>query len=224
MLKKRIWIVILAAFILMPGASGNAESLFDPKGVNLFTDLRAQTIGDIVFIVVSEAVSTSSEAKTDGSKEVAFKGGAKVEGFFEDLLGFPAVIEPLKSMSIDPSEEFKASGKTSSKGSFITRITATVVDVLPNGYFVIEGKRAITINDDSETMVLCGTIRPTDISADNTISSQMMADVEISYTGRGQIAERQKAGLFTELFNFLFLQKYWCLTILFGSYLSTSCS
>jgi flagellar L-ring protein precursor FlgH len=189
---------------MLCGSVSRAESLFDAKGASLFVDLRAHTIGDIVFIVVNERTTTSSEAKTDGSKEVGFSGGLKVEGFFDSLLGFPSAIEPIKNLDIDPSEEFKASGKTSNKGSFTTTISATVVDILPNGNFVIEGQRGITINDDTETMILRGTIRPTDISADNTISSQMMADIEMTYTGRGQIAERQKAGLFTELFNFLF--------------------
>jgi flagellar L-ring protein precursor FlgH len=200
---KMIW-PGLVIFILLLGTSGYAESLFDPGGVDLFTDLRARTIGDIVFILVNERTTTSSEAATDGSKEVGFKGGVKVEGFFDALLDFPSVIEPLKNLDIDPSEEFKASGKTTSRGSFTTRITATVVDILPNGNFVIEGKRSITINDDTETMILRGTIRPTDISSDNTIDSQSIADAEITYTGRGQIAERQKGGLLTELFNFLF--------------------
>lgn len=205
MLKiKHIVAVAIAIPILMCGSSGNAESLFDARGVNLFTDLRAQVIGDIVFIAVNERTNASSSASTDGSKEIGLSGGLKVEGFFESLLGFPSVIEPLKNLDIDPSEEFKASGKTSNQGSFTTTITATVVDILPNGNFVIEGKRSITINDDTEEMVLRGTIRPTDISANNTISSLMMADVEMTYTGRGQMAERHKSGLFTELFNFLF--------------------
>jgi flagellar L-ring protein precursor FlgH len=195
-----IWVVL----ILMFGTSGSAESLFDPAGADLFTDLRARNIGDIVFIVVSEQTTSSSEAKTDGSKEVEIKGGLRVEGFFDELFGFPAAIEPIKALDIDPEEEFKASGKTSNRGTFTTRITATVIDILPNGNFVIEGKRSITINEDTEAMILRGTIRPTDISAANTISSQLLADVDIIYTGRGQIADRQKGGLFTELFNFLF--------------------
>jgi flagellar L-ring protein precursor FlgH len=202
--KAKMMLLLWVIFILAVGTSGSAESLFDPAGVNLFTDLKAQTIGDIVFIVVNERTTTSSEAATDGSKEIGLSGGLKVTGFFEDLLGLPAVIEPLEALDIDPSEDFKASGKTSAKGSFTTTITATVTDILPNGNFVIEGKRGITINDDTEEMILRGTIRPVDISASNTVSSQQMADIEISYTGRGAIAERQKAGLFTELFNFLF--------------------
>lgn len=191
-------------FILCLGASANAESLYDPKGVNLITDLKARAIGDIVFIVVQETTTSTSEAKTDGSKQIDIKGGAKVTGFFEDLLGFPNVIEPLESMKINPGESSKSSGSTSNKGSIATRITATVIDVLPNGNLVIEGKRAITINADTEAMKIVGTIRPSDIGADNTIRSQLIADTEISYTGRGQLAERQKSGLFTKLFNFLF--------------------
>ena len=206
MASSRIKLIWLFCLLLIPliGSNGSAESLYDPKGVNLFTDLKAQAIGDIVFILVEERTTTSSEAKTDGKKEIGIKGGLKVTGFFEDLLGFPNVIEPVEDIDIDPSEEFKSSGKTTSKGTFTSRITATVIEILPNGNFVIEGNRAITINDDTETMTVIGTIRPWDIGSDNTIRSQLIADVEISYTGRGQVGDRQKAGLFTQLFNFLF--------------------
>lgn len=203
-LRSKLILLMCSMLILLLGTSGSGESLYEPGGSSLFTDLKAQVIGDIVFILVEENTTSTSEAKTDGSKEISMKGGLKVTGFFEDLLGFPAVIEPLESMDIDPAEEFKASGKTSTKGTFKSRITATVIDILPNGNLVIEGKRTIKINDDTEAMMIIGTIRPWDIGADNTIASQLVADVEISYTGRGQIAERQKAGLLTELFNFFF--------------------
>ena len=203
-MKTKLIFLLCLVFILCMGASGNAESLYDPKGVNIITDLKARAIGDIVFIVVEERTTTTSEANTGGSKQVDIKGGLQVKGFFEDLLGFPNVIEPLESMKINPNEAFKSSGQTSNKGTFTTRIAATVIDVLPNGNFVIEGKRAITINADTETMKIVGTVRPTDIAPDNTIKSQLIADTEMSYTGRGQLAQRQKSGLFTKLFNFLF--------------------
>ncbi len=203
-IRVKLILLLTSVFVLMPGTPGRSESLYDPGGADIFTDLKAHQIGDIVFIVVEEKTTSTSEAQTDGGKEINMQGGAKVTGFFEDLLGFPAVIEPLESMNINPSEEFKASGATSTKGTFTSRITATVIDILPNGNLVIEGKRAITINDDTETMTIIGTIRPCDVDAENSIVSQMLADVEISYTGRGQIAERQKAGLLTQLFNFIF--------------------
>jgi len=202
--KTKLIVLLSLLFTLCLAASVNADSLYDPKGVSIFVDLKARAIGDIVFITIQETTTSTSEAKTDGSKQIDIKGGAKVTGFFEDLLGFPGVIEPLESMTINPNESSKSSGSTSNKGSISTRITATVIDVLPNGNLVIEGKRAITINADTETMKIVGTIRPSDIAADNTIRSQLIADTEISYTGRGQLAERQKAGLFTKLFNFLF--------------------
>jgi flagellar L-ring protein precursor FlgH len=202
--KPKLILLMCSMLLMILGTSASGESLYDPSGANLFADLKAQTIGDILFILVEENTTSTSEAKTDGSKGINMQGGAKVTGFFETLLGLPEVIEPLESLNVNPQEEFKASGATSTKGTFKSRITATVIDILPNGNMVIEGKRTIKINDDTESMVIIGTIRPWDIGADNTIRSQMIADVEISYTGRGQIAERQKAGLLTKLFNFIF--------------------
>ena len=99
---KPFWLLSIL-LILIIGSSGNAESLYDPKGASLFTDLKAQAIGDIVFILIEERTTTSSEAETDASKEIDIQGGLKVTGFFEDLLGFPNEIEPiLESIKLAP--------------------------------------------------------------------------------------------------------------------------
>ena len=203
--KKSIrTMVLIPILVLILAGAVYADSLFDPAGVTLFTDFRAANIGDILFILIEERTITTSEAKTNAKKEIEITGGTKVTGFFEDLLGFPNVIEPLEEIDIDPSEEFKALGKTSNKGVFTAQITATVIEILPNGNFVIEGKRSIAVNDDTEELTITGTIRAVDIDANNAISSRLMADVSLGYTGRGDIAARQKAGIFTQLFNFIF--------------------
>ena len=48
--KPKLILIMCSMFLLIPGTSASGESLYDPSGVNLFTDLKAQTIGDIVFI------------------------------------------------------------------------------------------------------------------------------------------------------------------------------
>ena len=85
-MKTKLIFLLCLVSILWIVASASAESLYDPRGVSIFTDLKARAIGDIVFIVVQETTTSTSEAKTDGSKQIDIKGGAQVKGFFEDLL------------------------------------------------------------------------------------------------------------------------------------------
>jgi len=42
--------------------------------------------------------------------------------------------------------------------------------------------------------VLTGTVRSRDVSSDNTVSSALVADARINYSGKGVISDRQKPG------------------------------
>jgi Flagellar basal body L-ring protein len=69
-----------------------------------------------------------------------------------------------------------------------------VVDVIPNGNLLIEGRRNVKVNNEDQVIVLTGTVRGRDISADNTVNSALIADARISYSGKGVISDRQKPG------------------------------
>jgi flagellar L-ring protein precursor FlgH len=73
-------------------------------------------------------------------------------------------------------------------------ITARIINVLPNGNLMIEGRRNIKVNNEDQEIMLEGTIRPRDISPNNTVNSIYVADARISYSGRGIISDRQSPG------------------------------
>ena len=73
-------------------------------------------------------------------------------------------------------------------------MTARVIDVLPNGNMLIEGRRNIKVNNEDQEIILEGTVRPRDIGADNVVNSIYIADARISYSGRGIISDRQSPG------------------------------
>ena len=55
----------------------------------------------------------------------------------------------------------------------------------------------ILINDEETFLYLSGVVRPMDITPDNSVASSKIADVELEYTGRGVISERQSPGWFS---------------------------
>ncbi|MBE9529017.1 MAG: flagellar basal body L-ring protein FlgH, partial [Proteobacteria bacterium] len=69
-----------------------------------------------------------------------------------------------------------------------------IVDVLPNGNLVIEGKKDTILNKELQYLVLSGIVRPEDISEQNTIPSYLMSDARIEYSGKGVLADEQKPG------------------------------
>ena len=74
-------------------------------------------------------------------------------------------------------------------GEFTARITAIVMDVLPNGNLVIKGRREIKVDSETKVIEFSGVVRRYDVRADNTILSELVADARVSYTGEGQLTD-----------------------------------
>jgi flagellar L-ring protein FlgH len=81
------------------------------------------------------------------------------------------------------------------------QVPARVVKVLENGLLVVEGRRAIVVNDETQTLAFSGVVRPEDIAADNTVQSTQVADAEVTILGKGVLAEKQRPGILQRLFD-----------------------
>ena len=74
-----------------------------------------------------------------------------------------------------------------------------MVEVLSSGDMKIEGKQEIQINNEKQTIILTGIIRPQDIRADNTILSTFVSDAQIKYEGHGPLAKKQRQGFLSKI-------------------------
>ena len=80
-------------------------------------------------------------------------------------------------------------------------ITVTVVDRLANGNLVLQGEKWLTLNQGDEFIRIRGIVRPYDIGTDNTVTSDKIANARISYSGRGTLANTNRAGWLARFFN-----------------------
>ena len=80
------------------------------------------------------------------------------------------------------------------------QISARVVKVLDNGNMVIEGRRSVDVNDETQIMALSGVIRPQDVTAGNSVLSSQIADAQLQIVGRGILGDVQRPGF---IFRFL---------------------
>ena len=166
----------------------------------LFEDRKARGLNDLVTIKIIESATASKKADTSTSKESSIDFG------IDSLMGIPLKYEwsgifgQNNSGSLSPQvkaavkNDFAGSGNTTREGSLVATITARVVDVLPNGNFIIESRKDITVNREKQLLLLRGVIRPDDIASDNTILSSYVANAEMIYTGDGVISEKQGQG------------------------------
>ncbi len=82
-------------------------------------------------------------------------------------------------------------------------LSARVTRVLDNGNLVIEGRRLVKVNDETQILVVSGVVRPYDVAPDNTVLSSRLADGEVRLEGRGVVSDRQRPGLLQRIFDFL---------------------
>jgi flagellar L-ring protein precursor FlgH len=83
-------------------------------------------------------------------------------------------------------------------------MSVTVVSIKENGDLIIKGSRVVGISEDKETMTLTGVVRQKDIKFDNTIESYLIADAEITYTGKGATNAASRPGIVMRFLNWLF--------------------
>ena len=170
----------------------------------LFADTKAKQMGDIVTVQLEEAFESTNSATTGVSKESSIDlGVTTVLGMpnnygMTNFMGLGNAFDP--SVVADSSRSTQGAGTTTRGGSMTGTLAATIREELPNGVFRIEGRRAVTVNNEDQIMVLSGMIRRVDIGFDNTISSRQIADAKIIYTGSGVISDEQNVGWLMRFF------------------------
>jgi flagellar L-ring protein precursor FlgH len=174
-------------------------SLWTPQSGSLWQDVKARRIGDIVTITVSEKSEASKKATTKTGRTKELSGDLSFAGL---TAGDKVVMDTLKSGYQGKFEHsFDGNGLTSKSDTMSAYMTATVVDVLPNGNLVIRGSRWTKVNDELQQIVLEGVIRPMDISRSNEVLSQKIADAKIFFIGKGPVSTQQKPGWLGQLWD-----------------------
>ncbi len=164
---------------------------------SLVANTTAIEIGDIVTILINERATASDTAASSTSRKSSSQpdvaaGAIKI---FGDVFG---------NLGIETDNSSSGSGTTTHQGTLTAQISARVIDELPNGNLLIEGRREITINNDSQFIKLTGIIRRKDVTAGNTIQSTLISDARIAYYGKGPTAEKNKPGVLQKVFDIIF--------------------
>lgn len=177
----------------MPSEEG---SIFSGGSGLLFSDQRAKRIGDTIIVDIVENTSSKMDANTDLTRESTMEVKVPYSSKMMDFLPDPA-----NALIAESKNDFKGKGSSDRKGQISASIGASVVNVLPNGNVVIEGKREMTVNNETQYITVSGVVRPEDIGSDNHVKSTYLADARIVYSGTGVIADKQRPGWFARIFD-----------------------
>ncbi len=170
-----------------PHHMASGFSLWSDSQAALFKDARALAVGDIMTVNISINDKASFDNETDrsrkNSKDTSWNASAKIFGWkpeTDSTLGF------------DSDSESKGKGTISRSEKLTLLVAAVVTGVLENGNLIISGSQEVRVNHEIRILNVAGIVRPQDVSSENTISYDKIAEARISYGGRGRLMEVQQ--------------------------------
>ncbi|WP_247741565.1 flagellar basal body L-ring protein FlgH [Endozoicomonas sp. G2_1] len=173
-------------------------SLFQANYVNnIYSDAKAHRVGDIISVVLSERTQAQKSANNELTKENTVTLNP-ITGFGGQSINFKG---DAIQFGLTQNSDFSGESEADQSNSLNGYISVNVLRVLPNGNLMIRGEKWMTLNTGDEYIRLTGTIRPQDISSDNTIMSNKVANARIQYSGTGAFAEVQNQGWLSRFIN-----------------------
>ncbi len=191
----------------------NKNSLWQSNRTTFFEDQRAKNIGDIITVLIEiedDATVENESSRSRSSGEDANLN--RLLGYEQSLdQQLPEAINNLTTGLLNPDiigfgSDSTSSGKgtTEREEEVNVKIAALVTQILPNGNMVISGTQEVRVNFEKRVLKVDGVIRPEDITIDNTISYEQIAEARIIYGGEGQITDMQQPRYGQQLYDVIF--------------------
>ncbi|WP_114089000.1 flagellar basal body L-ring protein FlgH [Thalassospira profundimaris] len=186
-------------------AENNPNSLWRTGARSFFKDQRASQVGDILTVSIAiddKAQLANTTARTRKNTE---------DMGVPSLLGLESQITKVLPETVNPANLFNINSNTSNSGggtldrteTIDLKVAAIIVQILPNGNYVIHGRQEIRVNSEVREVQVAGVIRAADITSTNTVSYDKIAEARISYGGRGTISDVQQPRYGSEIMDIL---------------------
>ncbi len=156
---------------------------------------KTYKVNDLVTIIVRQSLQWEAESDLGTQRKWDIKS---------ELEAFPKFTEGGIGASMfrrgKPNLEYKYNNKVKNKGDasredkLTTRLTAKIIDVKPNGQLVVEGRGKITHDEEVSEITLTGTCRKEDITADNTVLSTQVAELDVVVNNQGALRHASSRG------------------------------
>jgi len=201
-------ILIMIAVLSAANAPVFAESLFRTgisQGVyytqprSLFNTVKAKSIGDVVTVLIEEDSSATSEVKLD------IANTSSAEDAFTPILNTLFKTDKFKSLdgyggNTTTANQAKVVRTTKSTDT----ITAQVIQLLPNGNLVIQGKKVAINSGEKAEVLISGIVDPRFITNSGEVSSKYIANFQFAVVGKGTTSSSDSEGIMNKFMNVLF--------------------
>jgi flagellar L-ring protein precursor FlgH len=175
---------------------------FQREGLSLYNDIKARQVGDVITVLLMETTDAKKTANSQYEKKsqdtfpepTLFGTSAKWR--FPKQAPVPLQTAQNLGLQVDIESDNKFTGTATGEqtNQLKGKISVIVTKIYPNGNLYVRGEKWVTINEGDEFVRVSGIIRLEDITSENTIDSNRLADARITYSGRGTFANSSKPG------------------------------
>ena len=202
--KMFVFCVLLAGVVCSEGFCGSIWAKRSRNAKPIYSDDKANQIGDILTIIISEDHTVDSKIKTTLSKDTDRE--LSIDGNLNRIDAGSVINKILPntpSVGIDMSSSKSVDGKAEYKDERIItdKITVIVEDVHPNGNLVVMGTISRDVGGDKQTVQASGIVRPRDITFANTVNSEQVANFQLVMINKGVSQDYNRPGWFAKFLD-----------------------
>jgi flagellar L-ring protein FlgH len=185
-------------------AQRSSNSLWQQGSRAFFKDQRACKVGDVLTIEVNVDRKQNMQMSPNIERQ------SSVSSTVTEVLGHALPIQKRIARALPGKESgdtmrldswadaksqpsHKATAKYDVQDKMQFNMAAVIIQILPNGNMVVQGREEVRLVNELREIEIKGIVRREDISSNNTVASQKIAQLRISYGGRGDLSDAQSA-------------------------------
>lgn len=186
----------------------NPNSLWRPGAKAFFKDIRAKEVGDILTVRLKLDDKAKLENKTNRGRDDSETQETNIllgyEASFNHIFGNDAVAQGGTMFDFGTKMDTEGDGAIDRSEEVELTVAAVVTQKLPNGALAILARQEVRVNYELRQMLITGVVRAQDIDADNSVSHEKIAEMQVAYGGRGTLSDLQQPRWGTQVWDILF--------------------
>ena len=158
---------------------------------SLYVEPRITHVGDIVTVIIS--INDKATLGNSTGRSQTTKDGVTIDYGFNNGSASSSSNQPAKILGdLSSTSGTQGQGNIDRSEQIQVSVAAVVTRVLANGNLVISGSQEVRVNYELRQLTVAGIVHPDDISLNNTIAYDHIAEARISYGGRGRVDDFQQ--------------------------------
>ena len=160
-------------------------------------DRRDYAVGDVITVLVTEATLATATKSQTGSDQQSRANDVSLE---PPKIGTSALPSISATMGMNKKASSNQSGDAKRGVNFRGDISVRVIAVDKNGQVQIKGTKVVDVDKNKQTLAFTGWVRPEDVSKDNIVISERVADASLTYKLTGDLG-KTRGGIIGRLLN-----------------------